>query len=225
MLFTIALTAAMATAVSAGPLASRDLPPSGSVSVTPHEQWSSSIGVVGCHFNTNRAAYWPATPGCDGMCVELSYQGRTLHVMHVDTSGGAHDISYDAWNTLVTGQSAADHPTQGGGVQMDYKVVDMSNCADILQGAGGKLPLMAANSMNYVAACSQQPNSWAAKNYALYNIANSQCEWGVDELCTVDLAAGQNQPTCPHQLGLTTPMPTSVWNFQYGTGAKVPALG
>jgi hypothetical protein len=224
MLFTVAFVAALATAASAGPLTSRGLPASGTVSVTPHEQYSSSIGVLGCKFNTNRAAYWPAPPGCDGMCIELTHEKNSLHVLHVDQSGGAHDISYDAWNTLVTGQSATAHPTAGGGVSMSYKVVDMKNCADLLKGAGGKLPLMAANSMNYVAACHSQPNSWAAKNYALYNIANSVCEYGVDEQCHVNLAAGQNQPTCPHQLGLMTPMKTSVYNIQYPTGKKVPAL-
>jgi hypothetical protein len=222
MFFTLAL-AAMATAVVAGPLAGRGLPASGTVSVTPHEQFSSSIGVLGCKFDTNRAAYWPAPPGCDGMCIELSHAGRKLHVLHVDQSGGAHDISYDAWNTLVTGQSATAHPTEGGGVSMDYKVVDMSNCAGLLKGAGGKLPLMAANSMNYYAACAQKPASWAAKNSVLYNIATSLCQYGVNEVCHVDLKAGQNQPTCPHQLGIMTPMPPSVYNIQYGTGKKVLA--
>jgi hypothetical protein len=167
--------AALASSVVANPIAARSLPPSGTVSVTPHEQYSSSIGVLGCKVDTNRIAYWPAPPGCDGMCVQLSYQGRSLHVLHADQSGGAYDISYDAWNTLLTGQSAAADPQQGGGLAMDYAVVDMSNCADILAGAGGKLPLSAANSMNYFASCAAQPASWAAQHSALYNIADPVC--------------------------------------------------
>jgi hypothetical protein len=52
----------------------------------------------------------------------------------------------------------------------------MSNCADLLTGEGGKLPLSAANSMNYYASCAAQPSSWAAKNSALYNIADPVCK-------------------------------------------------
>jgi hypothetical protein len=120
--FTIATIAMLPIMATASPLSKRDLPTSGVVSVTPHDQYSSSIGVLGCKFNTNRAAYWPFWPGCDRMCIELSYNGQSLHVLHVDQSGGAYDISYDAWNTLVTGQSATVSPTQGGGAQMSYQV-------------------------------------------------------------------------------------------------------
>ena len=37
-------------------------PAGGSISVTPHQQYSSSVGVLGCKINTNRVAckqYWP----------------------------------------------------------------------------------------------------------------------------------------------------------------------
>jgi hypothetical protein len=104
------------------------------------------------------------------------------------------------------------------------QVVDISNCADLL--VNGQLPLSAANSMNYLAGCSaSQPGSFAAQRSALYNIADSQCHWGIDEICTIDLAAGQNQATCPHQLGLMPALggADTVFNIQYGTGLKVAA--
>ncbi|KAH0006683.1 hypothetical protein KCU78_g12180, partial [Aureobasidium melanogenum] len=31
----------------------------GTISATPHVEYSSSIGVLGCKINTNRVAYWP----------------------------------------------------------------------------------------------------------------------------------------------------------------------
>lgn len=219
MIFTLLSAAATMAAVAKAQLA-----PSGSVSVTPHDMYSSSIGALGCKLNTNRIAYWPAMPGCDNLCIKLRYQDRELHVLHVDTSGGAYDISYDAWNYLGFGVDAQTQPWQGGGIQMDYEIVGMDQCADILAPAGGKLGLTAANSMNYVAACFGQPDSWVAKNYQLYNILNPVCTWGFDEECTVDLAAGQNQPTCPNILGLTAPLTSApVYNIQYGTGALVLA--
>jgi hypothetical protein len=176
MLHTLFTVAVLAASAVANPLAPRALPPSGTVSVTPHDMYSSSIGVLGCKINTNRVAYWPAPPGCDGMCIQLTYQGRSLYVLHVDQSGGAYDISYGAWNKLLTGQAATVDPQQGGGLTMNYVVVPMSNCADLLTGEGGKLPLSAANSMNYYASCAAQPSSWAAKNSALYNIADPVCK-------------------------------------------------
>ena len=166
MIFALLSAAATMAAVAKAQLA-----PSGSVSVTPHDMYSSSIGALGCKLNTNRIAYWPAAPGCDNLCIQLSYQGRTLNVLHVDTSGGAYDISYDTWTYLGFGHSAKDQPEMGGGIQMDYEIVGMDQCADILAPAGGKLGLTAANSMGFVAGCSAQPDSWVAKNYALYNVS------------------------------------------------------
>ena len=40
------------------------------------------------------------------MCVKVSANGRSVHLLHLDTSGGAYDISYDAWNYLNIGKSA-----------------------------------------------------------------------------------------------------------------------
>lgn len=205
-------------------VAKADLPPPGTVSVTPHDMYSSSIGALGCKLNTNRVAYWPATPSCNNLCIQLRYQNRTLNVLHIDASGGAYDVSYDAWNYLGFGVSAQTSPQEGGGITMSYTTVPMDQCTDLLAGAGGKLALSASNSINFVAECYEQSGSWVSQNYALYNIVTPVCTYGFDETCTIDLAAGQNQPTCPHTLGLTVPLTTDpVYNIQYGTGKLVLA--
>ncbi|KAJ9143027.1 Cerato-platanin [Pleurostoma richardsiae] len=193
------------------------------VSVTPHEQYSSSVGVLGCKINTNRVAYWPMAVDCNSLCIKLTYEDRSLNLLRIDQSGGAYDISYDAWNQLVFGQPATVEPHTGGGYPMTYETVDMSQCAGLLYTGGAELPLSAANSMNYVSSCLSQTSSWVTSNYVLYNIFTPTCTYGIDETCTLDMAVS-NQPTCPHQLGLTTPLTTDpVYNVQYGTGQLVLA--
>ncbi|TXB97704.1 hypothetical protein FocTR4_00012160 [Fusarium oxysporum f. sp. cubense] len=59
------------------------------VSITPHDQYSSSIGVLGCKVDTNRIAYWPLEVGCDGICVKVANKGRFLHLLRIDKSQGA----------------------------------------------------------------------------------------------------------------------------------------
>src|SRR2546429_255702 len=135
--------------------------------------FSSSIGVLGCHINTSRVAYWPMQPGCNNLCKKVTAKGRSIHLLHIDTSGGAYDISYDAWNYLNVGVGAQQEPTMGGGISAEWEDAPMSACADLIKTPGGKLPLMAANSINTYVSC---PNdSWLHKNAALYNIANSAC--------------------------------------------------
>jgi len=195
-----------------------------SISVTPHDQYSSSVGVLGCKIDTNRVAYWPSFPSCGGMCVKVSNGDRSMTLLHIDQSGGAYDISYNAWNYLVTGNNATTDPTMGGGVDMDYEEVDMSECADIIKTEDGRLGFEAANSINFIASCLTEPSSWVAQNYALFNIFNSVCTYGIDEECTLDLNVS-NQPACPSMLGLTVPLTTCpVYNIAYGTGAVVKAL-
>jgi len=196
----------------------------GSIRVTPHDKYSSSIGVLGCKINTNRVAYWPGWPSCDDLCVRVTHaaSGRSVHLLRIDSSAGAHDISYDAWNYLVTGQSASAHPVVGGGEAATWESAPMEACADLLVGAGGRLPLTAANSMNFVAGC--PPGSWVGRHRALFNIANQACTYGFDEECWLDMAFS-NQPQCPHPLGLPTPLTTTpVWDIEYGTGRWVRAV-
>jgi hypothetical protein len=196
---------------------------SGSIWATPHESYSSSVGVLGCKINTNRVAYWPASIDCENICVKVTYEGRSVNLLRIDQSEGAFDISYDAWNYLYTGSSAAEKPTTGGPVPMDYKFVDANECADLIHTDNGKLPLSASNSMNYVASCLAQPNSWVAKNYELYNVLDPICAWGCDEKCTLDWPTA-NQADCPSGLGTPTILSDApVYNIQYGSGKTVLA--
>lgn len=91
---------------------------SGTYSVTPHDAFSSSIGVLGCKIDVNRVAYWPTAPDCTDMCVKLTNNGNSITLLHIDQSGGAHDISYDAWSRLNCGVPGTDGTCQGGGVDM-----------------------------------------------------------------------------------------------------------
>ncbi|WKT49752.1 hypothetical protein QSH57_014699 [Fusarium oxysporum f. sp. vasinfectum] len=188
--FTTILAASSAALVSAGPLPRGD---SGSASITPHDQYSSSIGVLGCKINTNRVAYWPGSVDCNNICVKVSNEGRS---------------------------SATKDPQQGGGIAMNYEYVHASKCKDLLD--NGKLPLAAANSMNYVASCLSEPNSWVAQNYELYNINDPVCKHGVDEKCHLNLAVS-NQPECPSGLGSVKDLNLKVENIAYGSGKKVAA--
>ncbi|KAL2204318.1 hypothetical protein CC79DRAFT_1129114 [Sarocladium strictum] len=191
------------------------------ISVTPHDQYSSSIGVLGCKIDTNHVAYWPSSVGCDDLCVKVSHGGRSVNLLKIDQSGGAFDISYDAWNYLGFGMSAKKEAHMGGGIDMEYETVSMDECKDLLD--DGKLPLSAANSMNYVAACLAEPDSWVAKNYVLYNIADSICTIGHDEKCELDMAVS-NQPSCPSGLGTPGDLKDeTVVNIAYGTGKEVDA--
>ncbi|KAH7142470.1 hypothetical protein DER46DRAFT_631058 [Fusarium sp. MPI-SDFR-AT-0072] len=164
--------------------------------ITPHAEYSSSVGVLGCKVDTNRIAYWPLDVGCDGICVKVSNEGRSLHLLRIDKSGGF-------------GASAIDDPQVGGGIQMSYEIVDTWECRHLLH--QGKLPLSAANSMNYVSSCISQPTSWVAQNYQLYNINDPVCKYGVDEKCSLDLTISN-----PLQ------MESRVKNMAYGTGEIVP---
>ncbi|KAI1340912.1 hypothetical protein F5Y15DRAFT_36034 [Xylariaceae sp. FL0016] len=195
---------------------------SGTVSATPHDSYSSSVGVLGCKVNTNRIAYWPGAVSCDDICVKLSYGGRSVKLLRVDQSQGAHDVSYDAWNYLYTGKSAADAPAAGGGVAMQYENLDASACGDLIHTKGNKLPLSASNSMNFLTSCLDS-DTWVGKNYVLYNILDSVCSYGHDEKCTLDWPSA-NQATCPSTLGDSVALTSDpVYNIRYPTGQKVLA--
>ncbi|KAH6869550.1 hypothetical protein B0T10DRAFT_418315, partial [Thelonectria olida] len=215
--FTALLAGASATTVSAAALTLRG---ADTASMTPHDMYSSSVGVLGCKINTNRVAYWPSPVGCDDICVKVYNEGRTVYLLKIDQSGGAHDISYDAWNYLKCGRSATESPQTGGGENFEYETVHTSKCAHLMD--NGKLPLAAANSMNYVASCISQPNSWVANNYQLYNILDPVCKYGLNEKCTLNLATS-NQPTCPSGLGSNAALNLKVTNVLYGTGQVVAA--
>lgn len=213
--------AASAAAALASVATAANIPRAQTASITPHEQYSSSIGVLGCHIDTNRVAYWPSPVDCDKICVKVSYQGRSVNLLKIDQSGGAFDISYDAWNYLGFGVGAEKEPHQGGGISMSWEDVPVSECASLMT-PNGKLALSGANSMNTVDNCVRNhPDSFIAKNYELRNILDPVCKYGYDEVC--HLENGNNQATCPHQLGSNNPSGIVVYNIQYGTGKKVAA--
>ncbi|PSR82893.1 hypothetical protein BD289DRAFT_370659 [Coniella lustricola] len=201
-----------------------------SISATPHAQYSSSIGVLGCKINTNRVAYWPMAVDCNSLCVKLSYGDRSVHLLRIDQSGGAYDVSYDAWNYLQTGKSATEDPIAGGGVAMTYENASMSDCSSLIKTGGGGLPLSAPNSMDFLFSCldvdesADDQTTWVGKKHALFNIDDSLCSLGYDEKCTLDWESGANQPTCPHTLGLQTELTSDpVYDIEYPTGQKVLA--
>jgi hypothetical protein len=193
------------------------------ITITPHDVYSSSVGVLGCKIDTNRVAYWPSAVDCDKICVRVSANGRSVNLLKVDTSGGAYDIAYDAYNYLVTGRSAADYPIMGGGIPATYEDVDMRECRDLLLTKDKTLAFSAANSMNFVTSC-KQTDSWVAENFSIFNIATSACTLGVDERCEYPNLKLSNQPVCPHQLGLQKDMMGSANdNIAYGTGVVTKA--
>lgn len=196
---------------------------------TPHDSYSSSVGVLGCKINTDRVAYWPASISCNNICVSLSYEGRSVYLLRIDQSGGAYDVSYDAWNYLYTGYGATDKPTAGGAIAMETEDVDPSKCKDLIKTKDGKLPLSAANSMNFVASClgegsgESKTETWVGKNYRLWNIMDSVCSWGHDEECELDWPTA-NQAKCPNQLGNPVTLTSApVYNIRYPSGEKVVA--
>lgn len=110
------------------------------ISVTPHEQFSSSVGVLGCLIDTNRVAYFPSFPSCKSPCLRLKDKdhGREVTLLHLDSSKGAHDIS-DAWNYLKTGSSAREDPSQGAGIEVDAEELslDDEDCQALLSETDG----------------------------------------------------------------------------------------
>jgi len=212
--FTTLIAASAAATVGAVPTRR-----SQSASITPHDKYSSSIGVLGCKIDTNNVAYWPSSPDCDKICVKVTKDGRSRHLLKIDQSGGAYDISYDAWNYLVSGKSATEDPQMGGGVDMEYEFVDNEECADLLD--DGKLDFSAANSINFVTSCGA--DTWVGKNHKLINIQDSQCKYGDDVECKLDLAVS-NQPNCGSSvLGIQSDSGLKVVDIAYGTGKKVTA--
>ncbi|KAM0330637.1 hypothetical protein ACHAQA_003587 [Verticillium albo-atrum] len=190
---------------------------------TPHEQYSSSVGVLGCKIETNRVAYWPAAISCSDICVEVYHEDRKVKLLRIDRSEGAYDMSYDAWNYLYTGKSARDEPAVGGPVEMQYRNLSASDCSDLIHTDDSRLPLSAPNSMNYLASCLDGPDNWVKDNYVLYNVLDPICTVGRDEECELDWPAA-NQAVCPHTMGEPVELKDRpVHNVQYGTGDLVLA--
>ncbi|KAM4057454.1 hypothetical protein HRG_010810 [Hirsutella rhossiliensis] len=183
------------TAGTKGTLGSEVPDKPGSVSVTPHEQYSSSEGVLGCMININRVAYWPFTPGCNDICIKVtsSTTGKSLHLLRIDKSGGARDISYQAWNEL-TGKAA------GGGEPMTWEWADMTACGDLLH--NGKMPFIFDAGIHHPERClakEKEDNSpnWISQNYELFNYKDARCDNGPGKPCTYNFET--KQLDCPKE--------------------------
>ncbi|KAH8755087.1 hypothetical protein F5883DRAFT_504803 [Diaporthe sp. PMI_573] len=200
----------------------------GAVRVTPHDQFSSTIGVHGCKIDVNRLAYWPYWPDCSGMCIKLTHGFRSRTVLHLDVSGSAYDISFDAYQYLAYGSSATAspailNPDRSGAFDVDYQIVDMSECADIITSETGRLSFMAL-SPNQVNKCINEGDNWVAQNYELRNINDPQCQYGLDEPCTLDPVTGT--ANCPSGAGMkVAPLSPAqpVIDLRYPCGVKATA--
>lgn len=187
-----------------------------SITLTPHVQYSSSIGVPGCHVDVDRIAYFPMAVDCNNLCLEIKANGRSVNVLHIDTSGGAYDISYDAWNYLMTGAGARENAIPGDPVPAEYSIVPMSNCQSIIKTPNGKLPITALNP-NYQHDC--PAGSFGRDNTALYNFPNMVCSLGFNEQCTMDHTT--TLISCPHTLGAQNPLGgLPVYDLEIGTGKE-----
>ncbi|KAK3948040.1 hypothetical protein QBC32DRAFT_382283 [Pseudoneurospora amorphoporcata] len=169
------------------------------IGITPHDKYSSSVGVLGCKIDINRVAYWPSSVSCNDICVRVTSTatGRSVTLLKIDQSGGAHDISYDAYAYLQNGIGAAS-PVVGGAVDATYEFVDPEECRGLVHTPDGNLP---ANSMNFVDSCKN-----VGDNFQLWNIADARCQWGEDVMCNFPDLAVTNQPDCGegHTLGIQT---------------------
>jgi hypothetical protein len=97
---------------------------------------------------------------------------------------------------------------------MEYEFVPAIECADLMD--DGALPLSAPNSVDsYLSKCILgQPNSFVAKQHRLYNIQDAECRYGIDELCTLNLAVS-NQAECPGGIGSMNSLSNPVQNLEY----------
>ncbi|GAM90554.1 hypothetical protein ANO11243_085980 [Dothideomycetidae sp. 11243] len=197
-----------------------------SATFTPQVQFSSSIGVLGCKVDYNRVAYFPYLPGCDNLCVKVSYGDRSVNLLHIDTSGAAHDISADAFTYLITGQEAsASNPVPSTPTEMEWSVISMDNCYGLIWTPDYKLPIIAESPTAVVNCKANEPSSWLANNYTLYNYVNSCCTLGVEDVCEFPSPYyGGAQPTCQlSQLGVQTSANTKCMNVAMD-GIKSPCV-
>lgn len=87
------LMAALAKAILAAPASTDYLPaaagdalPAAQAGITPHEQYGSSIGVLGCKIDTNRVACWPQS---------FAYLSTGFSVTERPTTGGAITVDIE----------------------------------------------------------------------------------------------------------------------------------
>ncbi|KAF2874271.1 hypothetical protein BDV95DRAFT_441101, partial [Massariosphaeria phaeospora] len=165
--------------------------------LTPHTAFQATAGVLGCKVNVNRVSYFPIVPTCMTICMKITAKARSILVLNIGTSGGAWELSWDAWNYLNTGKNATENPTKNDGIPFQWQFVETTECAHLIYTEDGKIPVRAVDLAYY----RQCPNGTAQ----LYNIQSTQCTFGVDERCK-EPQSGIDLAICPSQLGINTPL-------------------
>lgn len=154
----------------------------------------SGVGALGCKVNPNMVAYQPGPVNCDNICVQVSYQGRSVVLLNVGQPQVNFGVSYDAWNYLGFGVSAYMSAQPAAVLPMSWDYVSNELCRGLMY--QGQLPLGVGAGSGFAQYCTaNQPNSWVANNHMIWNLSDS-CGQGHDEVC--DMAWGTNNPTCPH---------------------------
>ncbi|RCI13069.1 hypothetical protein L249_1119 [Ophiocordyceps polyrhachis-furcata BCC 54312] len=179
--------------------------PGGNITATSHVEYSSSIGVLGCKgVDLSRIAYFPGTPGCDDICVKVTYEGRSVNLLRIDNSGsapspdnsGTFDMSCQAYDFLLHGTDNKKSCQTGGRTAMSYETVDPDECKHLL--SDGVLPISAPNP-NYYVQCANHPTfNQGSLKLALFNINDARCKYGIDEECS---CSGVGDPKCRSGLG------------------------
>ncbi|RDA87791.1 hypothetical protein CP532_2443 [Ophiocordyceps camponoti-leonardi (nom. inval.)] len=195
--------------------------PGGNIKATAHVQYSSSIGVLGCKgVDLSRIAFFPGTPSCDDICVKVTYQGRSVNLLRIDSSGsapspdnsGTFDMSCQAYDFLVHGTDNKDSCKTGDRTPMSYETVDPQECKHLL--TDGVLPISAPNP-NYYVECAKSPTfNQGSLKLKLFNINDARCQYGIDEECSW---SGVGDPKCPSGLG--------AGNTRQLPGMKDPSYG
>ncbi|KAM0282283.1 hypothetical protein ACHAQH_003147 [Verticillium albo-atrum] len=95
----------------------------GANGLTTRYGWTTQRQAAGFPYigGVEAVAGWNS-PNC-GTCWELTYSGRTIHVLAVDHALSGFNIALDAMNALTNGQAA-----QLGRVEADSRQVDAAVC-------------------------------------------------------------------------------------------------
>lgn len=173
-------------AVPSGPVSSDTAPGngdrSGKLVFTPHVQFLSAVGIIGCKINPDRAAYVSFHPGCNNMCMKVWKSDQTedaaMELLHLDGPNGANDISMDAYKTLLHGPDwKTTNPGQEGSFEANYKFVPLDKCPKLLP--TGKLPILAKN-YEFATGCARRDL------VEYWDFDDTLCQKGINQKCEVN---------------------------------------
>lgn len=158
--------------------------------LTPQADYASSLGILGCKVNTDLVVSWPKAADCESLCVRITTNTRSLHLLQVDQSISAYGISNYVFDILISGENRP----AGEGALIEYEFVSTRECSHILLEEA--LPLSADIGLGFLTQCLSNSSTWVAQNYRLFNFHDSQCREGSEEECDLDLNIRQ-RPFCP----------------------------